>query len=108
MEGDKTQARDRYIVTGFTNGNVQLQKLSGRLFASKKYEVPPTHIILAGDKNLDHCRNYDNHSPPQCESDSDTDSDTFVPYDQTQTLPNLQNPPEDIADNPVIPNLDGQ
>ena len=105
MEGDKTQARDRYIVTGFVNGNVELQKLSGRLFASRKYEVPPTHIILVGDKNLDHSRQYEDNNLSHCESDSDSDSDTFTPYDQA--LPNLENAPNanEQADNPVIPDL---
>ena len=98
-EGDKNQARDRYIVTGFINGNVELQKLSGRLFASRKYEVPHTHIILAGNKNLDHCRHYDDIKPvSQCSSDTDSDFDLFIPPTQAQAVPNPEDAPSDGED----------
>ena len=86
-EGDKTKGRERYIVTGITGNNVFLQKISGRLFSAKKYEVPITHIIpittprttvknFEWDTNITH---------------SDTDSDDYVPHEQDINDPNEPN-----------------
>ena len=50
-------------------------------------------------------RQYEDNYLSHCESDSDSHSDTFTPYDQA--LPNLENAPNanEQADNPVIPDL---
>ena len=115
MEGDKTQARDRYIVTGYKNDTAILQKLSGRLFASKKYEVPLTHIILVGDRNLDDCRHHDwdlKHSS-QNDPHSDSDSDSFVPEAPQlpaaeEALPPIHGDDRHNAEPAVPPNVNNQ
>ena len=45
MEGDKLKGRDKYIITDITQEHAKIQKIDGRLFSSRKYVVPLTHII---------------------------------------------------------------
>ena len=77
-EGDKTKGRERYIVTGITGNNVLLQKISGRLFSAKKYEVPITHIIPITTPHA----TVKNSSRDTNITHSDSDSDDYVPQEQ--------------------------
>ena len=53
--------------------------MNGRLFSSRKYEVPLTHIILANTNKTNKCKHYEWNNNTSTDNDSDsTDSDCIL------------------------------
>ena len=50
-EGNKNNPRERYIITKIEGTEAVLQKMNSLSLASKKYEVPLTHLLPAVDKD---------------------------------------------------------
>ena len=83
MEGNKLKGRECYIITGINKDNATLQKLNGRLFAVKKYELPLTHILPANKIHNDNNRHYEwDNIPSHSDSDNNSTVTLFTPEEQ--------------------------
>ena len=117
MEGDKQKGREKYIITDIIQERAKMQKIAGKLFSSRKYEVPLTHIIPVATPYRQHDDNrlqntaeepnntkltehtnvitkphyfdWDNINNSNNESDSDSDDYTIITQTPYNTADNM-------------------
>ena len=111
-EGDKLNARERYIITELDRNNVIIQKLSGTRFSSIKYKLPVTSIfpvVRTNDKpyhEWGRTKEISSDDTSDDTSDEDQPAGEQIPHPENEEVDDIEGDDEDTPDDSDVDDVD--
>ena len=91
-----------YIITNLENGLVQLQKINGKLFLSRKYDVPLTHVFPVSPGTGEDKVNFE-WDNVACDIEEESDSDVELDnVERSLNADEIQGVEEQRVEHPAV------